>query len=626
MPARGGLGVQCKGFGLPQARHACRRRIACAAAERKKAANDRALERYLRNRVKELGTFVPPPPGSTAGFAAGGPQQQQQQMLPPPDTAVLLAFLRRQLAEGISNEAEPLPRTELLEARSNRREGEAAEGAAKTQGRGGKKAVTGGARKGVVVLQPEPYPVERRTLPLPGDIAPPPSGPPAAALAPAAAPSTRLVHVFWDVESAHPGDDRDPRLAAAELLRLARRLAEPSPAASGDGTGDGGVMTVGASRGGASSGVRGRVVGAYAYANRPGWTWLPAAFLNAYAGTTVITAGASGSSGSGADGGGSGATSDSEAGSGVGAASSGAGGRNGGGRPRCPVCGRQVAPAKMAAHIRQLHPDQPAAEALAEAAVARHAAAAAGDADAANYAAAAEAEALAAGGGPASPSSARRRAAADGSNSSRSSGGGGGGASRSRSRGNPSLGAVAAYYSSDGRLYRPPAGHQLVLKYVLAREGFEPRVVQNADGAADRALNGGIDRLLAAMRNAGSRAGGSARVLRMGGGAEAAAGAAEVTVVLVSGSRRHGPALNSCRRLGVRTVLVAPRRLLAALEAEREEKREKEAQAGAEAGAKGKGRGRRAAADADGATSGGVGGADVVVEWEALAGGRYMLL
>ncbi|KAG2439286.1 hypothetical protein HXX76_004646 [Chlamydomonas incerta] len=610
-------GVHRSGFctrGL-QARHACRRGVACAAAERKKAANDRALERYLRNRVRQLGTFLPPPPGSASGA--------QPSVLPPPDTAALLAFLRRQLADGISNEPEPPPpRPELPEAPGERGGGAAAGGADAARGRGGKKAAAGGAaRKGVVILPPVPYADERRTLSLPVGITPPTAGP--------GAPISRLVHVFWDVESAHPGDERDPRLAAAELLRLARRLAGASPAAAaaaaaaaggsesgGSGAAAGSGSEEGSSRGG--TGVRGRVVGAYAYANRPGWTWLPTLFLNAYAGTGA-TADANSSGEAAVAGGGSGAAaSDGEADIGRGSSGRGAAG----GRPRCPVCGRQVAAAKLAAHIKQLHPDRPAAEALAAAAVARHAATAAGDEAAADDAAAAEAAALASGGAAASSSSSstRGRAASGPGSSSRS-----GAANRSRSRGNPSLGAVAAYYSSGGQLYRPPAGHQLVLKYVLAREGFEPRVVQNADGAADRALNGGIDRLLAAMRSARSGAGGSLRALRLGGGGgEAAAGAAEVVLVLVSGSRRHGPALESCRRLGVRTVLVAPRRLLEALEVEQSAEREREA-AGREVAAAGMGKSRRAGAAVNEGAGGGVGGADVVVEWEALASGRYTL-
>ncbi|GLC74378.1 hypothetical protein PLESTF_001506700 [Pleodorina starrii] len=464
-------------------------------------AEARAFERFFKNRVKQLGTLLPPSPEA-----------------PEPDTALLWSFLSRQLAEGITNEAEVLPRA--LVAGS----GEA------TAGRGAGRSAAGGAakaaRRGVVISQPRPQPDARRTVPCPLPSWVPAATGPATAKGSGGVPpgqgqgQTTLVHIFWDVESAHPGD-RDPRLVAAEVLRLAGRL--------------------------------GRVVGSYAYATRPAWAWVPSHFLDAYgqdadADEEDIRAGGSG------DGEGDGGAADAAP---LPAA-----------RVRCPVCGRQLTAPRLEGHIRALHPDRPAAN-LAAAALAEVEARAPGAAQANARAAAGRRSAAAA----AAAAAASGRKAKGRTNSYRTG-----------------LGAVREYVSSSGEVFRPPAGHQLGLKYVLQREGFEPRVAQNADGASDRALNGGVDKLLAALRSAGRARADAAAAAR--GGALAAAAEAEVqyAVVLVSGSRRHGAALSGCRQLGVQTVVVA---------------------AGTGAGA--------------GSSVLEEGQADAVLSWEVLAGGAYRI-
>lgn len=173
----------------------------------------------------------------------------------------------------------------------------------------------------------------------------------------------------------------------------------------------------------------------------------------------------------------------------------------------CPVCGMAVASqARLDTHMRQLHPGRPL-------------------------------EALAA------SSPGPRGAAAC--------------ASKRNSAGQGSLGSIQEYRSSSGELHRPAAGHQLSLKYMLRREGFDARVVQNADEAIDRAINGGIDKLLASLR---ARAAGSAGQARAGepGASSGAAGPAPVqtTLILLSNSGRHEAALRQCRALGVATVVV----------------------------------------------------------------------
>ncbi len=117
------------------------------------------------------------------------------------------------------------------------------------------------------------------------------------------------------------------------------------------------------------------------------------------------------------------------------------------------------------------------------------------------------------------------------------SGAAAGAAAKRNTPGTTSIGNVAAYYTCSGELHRPPAGYQVTLKYVLRREGFDPRVVTNADEAIDRSMNGGIDKLLAALR-AGRRAG------------------ERQVLLLLSDSGRHAAALQQCQALGVATAVV----------------------------------------------------------------------
>ncbi|GLI58571.1 hypothetical protein VaNZ11_000198 [Volvox africanus] len=408
-------------------------------ATSRERAEVRAFQRFLKNRIKQLGTLLPPCPDA-----------------PEPDAALLWGFLSRQLAEGISNEAELLPRAEVVSRGLGHRRGAAEAQSAKA------------SRRGVVISQPQPLPADaRRTVPchMPSWAPAVTDGTPGSSGD--VASQATLVHVIWDVESAHPGD-RDPRLVAVEVLRLARRL--------------------------------GRVVGSYAYGTRQAWAWVPTYFVSTY----VLD------------------TDDARDGS---ADSYSSGGGAAGmvalpptpGRVRCPLCGKLLAAARLERHLQTLHPDKPA-RSLAVAAITKS-----------NLQELAEPP----------PAGASARA---------------GRGSLKKNLYHTGLGAVREYYSSGGELFRPPAGHQLGLKYVLQREGFEPRVAQNADDASDRALNGGVDRLLAALRAGTVRAAADGRTDGRGLPLPAEL---PYTLMLVSGSRRHAAALTSCRRLGVRTVVVA---------------------------------------------------------------------
>ncbi|KXZ52746.1 hypothetical protein GPECTOR_8g138 [Gonium pectorale] len=469
----------------------------------KQTAEERSLGRFLRNRAKELGTLLPP--------SADAPQ---------PDTAMLWAFLSQQLAAGITNDATVIRRRPMAEPDPG--------GSAQGPGAGRVPAVMSkgaAARRGVVIAQPAPLPEPRDG-------------------------GGGQVHVFWDVESAHPGD-RDPRLVAAEVVRLARRLGQPA--------------------------------GCYAYATRAAWAWVPSHFVERYAHAAAADGG--GGAGAGGDGG-EGVDRERAAARGDGGPAAVA--TAAGGRLTCPLCGKRVSRSRLEGHIARLHADtdRTAAELVAMAEATAEAAAAAG-ADGGVRSGKGSTVAAAGTGGGAAGKGAR------GSGPGAKGRGSGGGEALSRTNtGKTGLGAVAAYYSSSGELFRPPAGHQLGLKYAVQREGFDPRVAQNADEASDRALNGGIDRLLAALRAAGARRGG-------GGGTSAGGREGECTLVIVSGSQRHGAALASCRRLGVRTVLVSPGGLDAA------------ALAFARPGA-----GLAGAQAAE---------PDVVLDWELLATGTYQL-
>ncbi|KAG2498930.1 hypothetical protein HYH03_003120 [Edaphochlamys debaryana] len=474
----------------------------------RQAAEERALERYLRNHAKTLGTLVPPLPDA-----------------PPPDVAVLRSFLAQQLASGISNEAVVLKR--------RRGDSTAAGSAADGTSRAGQGDDTeAAAKRGVVIAQPQPYAASGRTVPLalPWPASPGPGGP--------RGPSP-AVYLFWDLESAHPGD-LDPRLAAAEVMRLASRL--------------------------------GRVASAAAYASRPAWAWVPSRFVAEYGSRTTATGAAAASGGGGAA-----AAAGAKGRRGVAASGGGAGeeigveaeGKDARSRPRCPVCGAAVVPARLEAHIRTLHPDRPAAELAAKAVAAAVASGSGGNGAAADS-----------GAGGAAAAGPRRGARGTRVNTAQTG-----------------LGAVREYYSSTGQLYRPPAGHQISLKYAVQREGLEPRVAQNADAASDRAVNGGIDRLMAALRN------GRAREQGLDGGLAEVEDGAEGFLVLVSGSSRHGPALEGCSRLGLRTVLVG----LGPGLGEEDDEEEEWARGGRGQGGQASGR------------------PDVRLRWELLAKGAYQL-
>ncbi|GFR43927.1 hypothetical protein Agub_g5064, partial [Astrephomene gubernaculifera] len=401
-------------------------------------ANERAFERYLRNRVKQLGTILPPSPDA-----------------PEPDMALLWGFLGKHLAAGITNEAVIIPKSDVAAAGPG------------GSGRGRSSTAGKAARDGVVIARPKLLPASARTVPLPipgwapapTGLAPAPSANRHSTSAGSGSNSTSplgTVHVFWDVESAHPGDS-DPRVVATEVLRIARSL--------------------------------GRLAGCYAYATRQAWAWVPSHFVATYAPGGRPGDASRADEGCAGEGGPAGAQ----------------------GRSRCPVCGQPVASAQLQQHMRRVHPDK-SSTSLA--------------------------------GGAVTPAAAALPASGRGASSSK--GGGSGKGSKAAAPVNTQrtgLGAVREYYSSSGEVYRPPAGHQLSLKYVLQREGFEPRVVQNADGASDRAVNGGIDRLLAALR---------AGRAKVGEGDNAAGAAAECTLLIVSGSTRHAGALSSCRQLGLR--------------------------------------------------------------------------
>lgn len=308
------------------------------------------------------------------------------------------------------------------------------------------------------------------------------------------APGT--VHVFWDVQGAHPGA-ADPRVVARELLRVASHW--------------------------------GRVAGCYVYGTRPAWAWVPSYFVENYAGREEPVA--------------------REAGAGAGTGRSGKEtAAEAAGRRRCGVCGAVVV--DLEAHMRQLHPDR---------------APAAGTAGAAGAAAAAGSRAVTVGASHVK-----------------------GGVVQNTYR--TGLGNVKEYWSSSGEKSVPTAGHQLTLKYCLKREGCDPRVVQNADGATDRAVNGGVDRLLAGIRTRAALTG-------------PAAMSNEVTVVLVSSSERHGAVYSQCRVLGIRTVVVRPGG-------------SKGPGRGGAGGRKGAGRGALEGEDA---------AADVELSWELVVGGAYQL-
>ncbi|GBF99233.1 hypothetical protein Rsub_11440 [Raphidocelis subcapitata] len=112
--------------------------------------------------------------------------------------------------------------------------------------------------------------------------------------------------------------------------------------------------------------------------------------------------------------------------------------------------------------------------------------------------------------------------------------------------GGRTLGLVAAYCASDGAAYAPKG--QVSLKYALAREGCEARVIVSTRAAeVDESLASGLADLLGRLE---------------GAPAEEAAGRHAV-VVVVSDSRAHAELMARARALGCSTVAVTDMRTAA---------------------------------------------------------------
>jgi hypothetical protein len=110
--------------------------------------------------------------------------------------------------------------------------------------------------------------------------------------------------------------------------------------------------------------------------------------------------------------------------------------------------------------------------------------------------------------------------------------------------GNRTLGRVAAYVNSAGAVFSPRGGAQVSLKYALAREGWEARLVQNEREAVDDSLAAGVADLLDALE-------------RRGGGDVSAS---HVVVAVASDSPAPDAALARARRLGCSAVAVCDQR------------------------------------------------------------------
>lgn len=106
------------------------------------------------------------------------------------------------------------------------------------------------------------------------------------------------------------------------------------------------------------------------------------------------------------------------------------------------------------------------------------------------------------------------------------------------------LGKVAAYTSSEGAVYAPRGGVQVSLKYVLAREGCETRLVQNDREAVDESLADGMLQLLESLE----------------GRTAEEVGTGHVVIVVVSDSPTHAQLLARARQIGCSTVVVCDQR------------------------------------------------------------------
>ncbi|KIZ07311.1 hypothetical protein MNEG_0655 [Monoraphidium neglectum] len=100
--------------------------------------------------------------------------------------------------------------------------------------------------------------------------------------------------------------------------------------------------------------------------------------------------------------------------------------------------------------------------------------------------------------------------------------------------GGRTLGKVAAYTSSSGALFTPRPGLQISLRYVLAREGADVRIVQNQREAVDESLTQGLAVLLDRLER------------RHGNDVSTS----HVVVAIASDSRAHAPLLQRARQLG----------------------------------------------------------------------------
>lgn len=109
----------------------------------RETAEDRALSRFLSNRLKRQGTLVPPSPSPCA---------------PVLDTTVLATFVREQLRHGITDEAQVLPRSSDAAGLQSAGEGAAGEQSAGKGSKAGAGAVGKVPRKGVIIAPPARIP------------------------------------------------------------------------------------------------------------------------------------------------------------------------------------------------------------------------------------------------------------------------------------------------------------------------------------------------------------------------------------------------------------------------------------------------------------------------------------
>lgn len=112
---------------------------------------------------------------------------------------------------------------------------------------------------------------------------------------------------------------------------------------------------------------------------------------------------------------------------------------------------------------------------------------------------------------------------------------------RRRNVADSTLGKVGLYHDSLGRASVPPAGYQISLKYVLAREGLQPRIVQNAGERADRSIAAAVDSVLERLQQ------------------EADYSRQHVFVFVSDAGAALARCMADCRALGCNTVAVCSR-------------------------------------------------------------------